>query len=133
MYFFRFFKGFLIAGIKVIGLEVDGAWWDCKYAPKAFIPLHLAKFHLEDDPVTQNLFKAQNQALLFCYFNNGPAFEDYVKYFDSDMIFIIGPGEGRNTHTNPTPFDPNLGAEWKLTNSQEVRDTKDFIAVYQRC
>ncbi|CAH0723991.1 unnamed protein product, partial [Brenthis ino] len=39
-------------GYTVSGVEVDGAWWHCKYAPPTFIPLLLTKPELDKDVVT---------------------------------------------------------------------------------
>lgn len=70
-------------------------------------------------------------ALLFCYFNNGTAFRDYIQNYEGNIVFIIGPGEGKGHHTDPEPFKTNFGTNnWKLYDYQEVKDSKDFIAVY---
>lgn len=100
-------------------------WWESKYSNPTFIDLQYPRVPLEE-----NL--NERYALLFCYFNNGPAFLDYVRHYDGNVIFIIGPGNGRGTHTNPQPFAPGfLQCErWTLHKSIEVKDTKDFIAVY---
>lgn len=115
-------------GIPVRGLEIDGAWWKCKYSPPTFIPLTFAQPILDEDTIAC-LRKAD--CLLFCYFNNRPAFNDYVKNFIGNVIIIIGPANGKGVHTDPLPFD-NLGEEWCLMKWQEVRESKDFIAVYNR-
>lgn len=74
-----------------------------------------------------------NHALMFCYFNSGDAFREYVKHYHGLVIFIIGPGPGRGTLTNPQPFSADFGSkEWQLYANQEVKDSKDFIAVYVR-
>lgn len=69
---------------------------------------------------------------MFCYFNDGDVFQQYIKEFSGRLVIIIGPGPGRGTHTNPTPFSPDFGdsCEWKLLDSQEIGKTKDFIAIY---
>lgn len=112
--------------MAVIGIEVNQAWWESRYSNPQFITLSYAdSFHPPNIP--------SDYALLFCYFNNEQAFVEYVANYDGNIIIIIGPGEGRGTHTNPTPFNPNFGCEqFELLTSQEVKDTKDFIAIYER-
>lgn len=69
--------------------------------------------------------------LLFCYFNNRKAFDNYLKHFRGNVLVIIGPGEGKYVHTDPKPFD-NIGLEWELNKWEEVRNSQDFIAIYLR-
>ncbi|CAG9787436.1 unnamed protein product [Diatraea saccharalis] len=114
-------------GVPVSGVEVDGAWWHCKYAPPTFIPLMMTTSKLEDDLIS--ILRASNTtALLFCYFNNRDAFEDYLKYYSGKVLIIIGP-KGKGVHTDPKPFG-DLNDTWKLWKSQEVRSSMDYIAVY---
>lgn len=110
----------------MIGYEINKEWWQSKYSNPQFIELIYP-----DIPLSENL--SGNYALLFCYFNNGPAFHDYVEHYDGNVIFIIGPGKGRGTHTDPQPFSPNFKCNnWILFNSIEVKNSKDFVAVYIR-
>lgn len=79
----------------------------------------------------EETFLNSNYALLFCYFNNGPAFLDYISNYKGDVVFIIGPGKGKGRHTDPEPFKANFGdITWRLHAYQEVKNSKDFIAVY---
>ncbi|XP_041988911.1 uncharacterized protein LOC121740306 [Aricia agestis] len=119
-----------VTGIQVSGVEVDGVWWQCKYAPPTFIPLLITQPTLDKDMISL-LQKCQNAALLFCYFNNRDAFNEYLKYFTGGTLIIIGPSGDKYVHTDPKPFG-DLGAEWSLYRSQEVGQTKDYIAVYTR-
>lgn len=74
-----------------------------------------------------------NYALLFCYFNNGPAFLEYINDYEGNVVFIIGPGIGKGRHTDPEPFKANFGdVAWRLHAYQEVKSSKDFIAVYTK-
>lgn len=58
---------------------------------------------------------------------------EYVNNFHGNVIFIIGPGKGKGRHTDPQPFSVNFeDARWKLDSFQEVKDSKDFIAVYKK-
>ncbi|XP_077288869.1 uncharacterized protein LOC143913135 [Arctopsyche grandis] len=118
--------------ISITGIEIDGCWWNCKYAPPSFIPLHLAKNPLNHDESTLKILDNDVAAIMFCYFNNRNAFVQYMKYFTGGTLIIIGPGEGRYTHTDPTPFDHRLSESWSLLKYEEVRNTKDYIAIYRR-
>jgi hypothetical protein len=117
----------IVIGLEVIGIEVDRGWWESPYAPPVFLPLIYADESHESD-ITTN----KNAALLFCYFNNGSAFSEYMRQYQGTCFIVIGPGEGRGTHTHPAPFNIQLQSEfaWKMEAFQEVQHTKDFIAVY---
>ncbi|XP_037297057.1 uncharacterized protein LOC115447518 [Manduca sexta] len=82
-------------GIPVSGVEVDGAWWHCKYAPPTFIPLLFTPMEI-----------------------------------DKEIITLLSPGEGKGVHTEPRPCEEV--DNWKLYKWQEVRQSRDFIAVYVR-
>lgn len=110
------------------GLEIDGAWWKCKYSPPTFIDMSFTQLSINQETI--KLLKNTN-CLLFCYFNNRPAFENYMQHYSGNILIIIGPGKEKIVHTDPQPFD-NLGLEWRLHSWQEVRNSKDFIAVYCR-
>ncbi|PSN32352.1 hypothetical protein C0J52_21636, partial [Blattella germanica] len=111
-------------GLDVIGTEVDRLWWESPYAPPKFLPLVYA-----DETDNCNILFNEESALLFCYFNNPEAFTEYMKQYKGNCFVVIGPGEGRGTHTDPAPFDVQL-QNWKLDKFQEVQHTKDFIAIY---
>ncbi|XP_069676558.1 uncharacterized protein [Periplaneta americana] len=115
--------------LEVIGVEVDRSWWESGYAPPTFLPLYYA-----DEVQASDVITSSNSTLLFCYFNNGPAFTDYMKRYNGNCFIVIGPGEGRGTHTNPSPFNVQLEdqAAWNLVAFQEIQHTKDFITVYVR-
>lgn len=111
--------------MQVVGYEVNREWWDSKYSNPQFIKLFYPVLPLEENIDGQ-------YALLFCYFNNESAFIHYINHYDGKLIIIIGPGKGRGRHTNPEPFSPNLNSNWKLKDFQEVRNTKDYIAMYEK-
>ncbi|XP_066249053.1 uncharacterized protein [Euwallacea similis] len=112
------------SGLQVMGVEVNKEWWESKYAVAPFIPL---TYFNEDFQCPQSF------ALMFCYFNNGPAFRNYIKHFRGLMVVIIGPAQGAGRHTDPQPFNPDFGqSHWRLEASQEIRQTKDFIVIYLR-
>ncbi|VVD00123.1 unnamed protein product [Leptidea sinapis] len=115
--------------IPVSGVEVDGSWWACKYAPPTFIELIIASPALDYNTIS--LLKKPTTTILFCYFNNGPAFRQYMENFNGNVVIIIGP-HSKNVYTCPEPFE-DIGKEWDLHTSKEIRDSKDFIAIYVRC
>lgn len=115
----------LVLGFVVTGYEINKDWWESKYSNPKFINLNYCEGSPEKDSFNSNY------ALLFCYFNNGPAFLDYINTYEGNVVFIIGPGKDRGRHTDPQPFKANFGSvKWRLHGYQEVKDTKDFIAVY---
>ena len=81
-----------------------------------------------------------NFALMFCYFNNGEAFRNYVKYFQGDFIIIIGPKNGAGIHTDPLPFAPIFDLSdnnsksilWQLEYSVQIDKSYNYIVVYKR-
>lgn len=117
----------LSSGLEVTGIEVDRSWWESSYAPRVFLPLIYA-----DEEHGSDITTDKNAALLFCYFNNGTAFSEYIRQYEGNCFIVIGPGEGRGTHTHPAPFNitPESDSVWKMEAFQEVQHTKDFIAVY---
>lgn len=75
----------------------------------------------------------ENYALLFCYFNNGPAFCNYIEKYEGNLIFIIGPKDGENRWTDPMPFDPKFNEYgWRLISYKNLERTNDCIAVYRK-
>ncbi|XP_059611739.1 uncharacterized protein LOC132258429 [Phlebotomus argentipes] len=123
-------------GIKVSGLELDNSWWTSPYAPATFIPLHFTV-----TPITADFLKkcAPNDrfALIFCYFNNGLAFWDYLEHFHGDFVIIAGPKAGVGIHTDPTPYalsTENAPKEkaWTLKTIIDVADGLNIIAIYER-
>ncbi|KRT80355.1 hypothetical protein AMK59_6485 [Oryctes borbonicus] len=112
--------------MNVLGYEINKEWWTSKYSIPMFIDLIYC--NQETKPKLNPKY-----ALLFCYFNDGEAFRKYIRSYSGNLVFIIGPGEGKGTHTEPRPFKPGFeNNNWMLHDYQEVKDTKDFIAAYIR-
>ncbi|XP_034951209.1 uncharacterized protein [Chelonus insularis] len=112
----------------VIGVEADQCWWSSKYSPPCF----LSKI-IFCDRKNPSVNIPTNYAILFCYFNNGQAFENYLKIYQGNVILIIGPNEGQNRYTDPLPFDvkfDKLG--WKLSRMRKLDNNTDCITVYTR-
>ncbi|KAK6627204.1 hypothetical protein RUM44_009681 [Polyplax serrata] len=120
----------MATGVKVTGVEIKGIWWNSKYSSGSFIPLLLV-----DETTRSRLeMNTENSILLFCYFNNLNAFLDYVNSFMGNCLIVIGPGPGRGTYTIPEPFHlpEETPGKWEFVESQELRSSKDHIAVYIR-
>jgi hypothetical protein len=125
---------FVLVGVKITGLEVDKNWWSRQ---KPFIPL---KFLEPNQPITSQflldtcLSKNWNFSLLFCYFNNRPAFNEYVKHYKGNFIIIIGPAENTCRYTEPLPTDKEFqkNGNYKLVHLTEFGNNRDLIAIYEK-
>ncbi|XP_031842592.1 uncharacterized protein LOC116431389 isoform X2 [Nomia melanderi] len=91
----------MYSGLEVAGIELDRSWWCSKYSP----PLFLKNISFVHGSNGTDTCIPENHALLFCYFNNGPAFCEYIKNFKGKLIFVIGPEENQRRWTDPMPFD----------------------------
>lgn len=133
-----------------MGYEVNRQWWESKYSIPSFIPLE----YVDGDQLNVDGLIPEDFALMFCYFNDGSAFREYVNRFRyvnypawktpagnyvfyllyrGLMIIIIGPDDGSGRHTDPQPFTADFGQPcWVLIRQQEIKNTKDFIAIYIR-
>lgn len=117
-------------GVSVNGLEVDESWWTSRYSPRSFISLNFVN---GPDMNLEEIAETRNFALLFCYFNECDAFNEYVDAFQGKWIVIIGPGEGKRVYTEPMPLNPCFRnkKEWRLeTNFTLVEG--DVVAFYRR-
>uniref|UniRef100_A0A1B6DGN1 Methyltransferase domain-containing protein n=1 Tax=Clastoptera arizonana TaxID=38151 RepID=A0A1B6DGN1_9HEMI len=117
-------------GVHVIGIEIDPNYWNSKYFNRTklkYIPLLFP----QDEGFNSALLD-KNAVLLFCYFNNRKAFNKYIDKYLGSCVIIIGPGLDSGRHTDPQPFDVDFKKDWTLVDSKEIRDSKDFIAVYVR-
>ncbi|XP_026828324.1 uncharacterized protein LOC105281611 isoform X2 [Ooceraea biroi] len=72
------------SGLDVMGIELDGSWWNSKYSPPRFLKNII---FVENKPM--NFQVPKRYAMLFCYFNNSAAFCDYVKNY-KDCFLLIG-------------------------------------------
>lgn len=103
---------------NIYGLERDPNWWRSKYAVRSFIPLNYiehADLKLEASFFTDCCSGSLPCALVFCYFNNRKAFQDYLNVFEGKWLIIIGPQPALGIHTDPNPLQPQLPEnQWAL-------------------
>ncbi|XP_033324632.1 uncharacterized protein LOC117219540 [Megalopta genalis] len=117
------------SGLEVAGIELDRSWWCSKYSP----PLFLSNVSLVRGGNTKDIRVPENHAILFCYFNNGPAFCEYVENYKGKLIFVIGPEENQHRWTDPMPFDEKFHEfGWQLLGDKKIERTDDYITVYGR-
>lgn len=124
----------MISGIKITGLEVDKNWWSRQ---NPFIPL---KFLEPDQVITPQFLldtcmsRNWNFSLLFCYFNNRIAFNDYIKNYKGNYVIIIGPEDNTYRYTEPLPLDKEFrqNDNFKLIHMSEFGNNRDLIAIYEK-
>lgn len=123
-------------GIKVIGLELDGSWWQSAYSPTKFIELKFT-----ESPITSTFLancttcmQADQFALLFCYFNNRDAFVEYVRAYTGHLIIIVGPTSEQHIVTDPNPLNPNFeNDEWILLDYCQFNDKlSNCMSIFRR-
>lgn len=124
--------------VRVVGLELDLSWWRSKWAPKTFIELKFT-----EPQITNQFLRACIQcdngtddfALLFCYFNNRDAFQEYVRAFNGNIIIIVGPSSEEHIVTDPNPLNPHFDCdnEWKLIDFCQFNDQlSNCMSIFQR-
>lgn len=121
-----------VTGVVVAGIEKDENWWRSKYAKKTYIPMVFADALTN---VAENQGQPTWQAMMFCYFNNGVAFREYVKHFKGHYVIIAGPIEGKGIHTDPLPFSAKFPADqnWEFVTDFSVGSEKlNHVVIYQR-
>ncbi|XP_014597985.1 PREDICTED: uncharacterized protein LOC106783714 [Polistes canadensis] len=117
------------SGLNITGLELDNSWWRSKYAP----PLFLENIIFINENKGKNFLVPKDHAVLFCYFNNGEAFCNYIANYEGNIIFVIGPAEDQERITDPLPFDEKfVKFNWKLLTKRPIMNFKDYIVVYTR-
>ncbi|KAJ6633619.1 hypothetical protein Bhyg_16805, partial [Pseudolycoriella hygida] len=124
-------------GLPVRGIEMSNSLWMSNYSPTQFIKMNF----IEGDPSTMYLQECaatrDDFALLFCYFNNKSAFDNYVEEYHGNVLIIIGPRNDCGIVTDPLPLNPNFcslnGFEWELESVIDVDDDDyNVVAVYRR-
>ncbi|KAL3288653.1 hypothetical protein HHI36_003086 [Cryptolaemus montrouzieri] len=113
--------------LEIIGVEVNEEWWQSKYSCPTFIKLTFPTFPLDAEVLNPEY------ALLFCYFNDGSAFQEYVRNYKGSTVIIIGPSYGKGRHTDPQPFEAKFPtSDWEVRSFKEVKNTGDFIVYYTK-
>lgn len=121
------------SGVTVIGLELDRSWWQSAYSPTKFIELKFT-----ENPVTSQFLddciQTDQFALLFCYFNNRDAFDEYVRAYRGQLIIIVGPTSEQHIVTDPNPLNPRFeNDEWLLLDYCQFNDEhSNCMSVYRR-
>lgn len=121
-----------VTGVLVAGVEKDENWWRSKYATKTYIPMVFAESKGAANSTDDG--SAPWHAMMFCYFNNGAAFRDYVSDFQGRHVIIVGPEAG-SVHTDPLPFQPSFPTHqsWKLLQSFPIgSENRNHFVIYQR-
>lgn len=106
---------------------MDSSWWNSKYSPPQF----LKNIAFVENRST-NFQVPRKYAMLFCYFNNGEAFHDYMENYKGNLVLVIGP-EGDNCTTDPLPFDTKFKEyNWKLIKERKLMYSNNYITVYSK-
>jgi hypothetical protein len=82
----------------------------------------------------REMLRAGTHALMFCYFNDRVAFDEYLALYAGRCLVIVGPGPAaRGRHCDPQPFDLDRerNPRWLLFSSMEM-PRNDFVAIYTR-
>lgn len=79
--------------------------------------------------------KSTEFALLFCYFNDKIAFNEYVQAYEGRLIIIIGPERCSGTVTDPQPLNPKFeyspDYRWTIETIVNI-DNFNYIGVYRK-
>ncbi|XP_011639302.1 uncharacterized protein LOC105428608, partial [Pogonomyrmex barbatus] len=110
-------------GLDIVGIELDSSWWTSKYSPPRFL-----KNIIFIETESMNFRVPKRYAMLFCYFNNGKAFRNYIENYKGNLIFVIGPAQGNNCTTDPLPFDNKFKIyNWKLITQKKIMYSNNYI------
>ncbi|XP_067625799.1 uncharacterized protein [Eurosta solidaginis] len=120
----------------VYGVEVDRSWWESKYAIKNFIKLnYIDDLNSKDQGYLKKCCTLQTWdfTLMFCYFNNRTAFNNYLQMYKGGSLMIIGPRAEMGIVTDPFPLEPQFPEQqkWSLNTTLNIGKV-DVIALYSR-
>lgn len=120
-------------GLDVIGVELKDSWWMSKFHPTIFIPVEFASSPLAEGFSQQDCFNGFRKVLLFCYFNNSVAFNEYLRQFNAEYVIIIGPRDNVGLHTDPMPLSPDFNdPRWTICDCRYLQDQLNVICIYHR-
>lgn len=126
----------IIIEICVFGLEYNENWWFSKYSPRTFIKINFTSTDITPDYLNRCAGNTANYALMFCYFNDRKAFNNYLKCYMGTDLIIIGPYEHQEVVTNPMPRNPGFDEfninSWNAVRYLDVGDGINEIVFYKR-
>lgn len=113
---------------------MDVGWWTSRFHPTIFIPIEFTNSPIDKDFPSRGCFRGYHPVLLFCYFNNSKAFNEYLKVFQADTLILIGPKDNVGIHTDPLPLSPSFDhpSEWTFENCKYLEDDVNVICMYKR-
>lgn len=132
------------AAIRVCGLELDQSWWTSAYSPLP--PLVPCTFVSATDGISAELLQTAvapiaddrptvDYGLLFCYFNDGAAFDAYVRAYTGRTVIVVGPASAHgDIVTDPRPLDVRFEAPgWRLRATLRLDEADvNVAAIYVR-
>ncbi|XP_055851425.1 uncharacterized protein LOC129915774 [Episyrphus balteatus] len=121
-------------GAAVYGLEVDRSWWESSYSPISYIKLNFINDVHMDPCFLQECCDTKDWdfGMVFCYFNNGKAFHDYLRLYKGSVVIIIGPAPGVGIHTDPPPLKADFcDSGWKMLKYFNI-SKDDIISFYTK-
>ncbi|XP_055903378.1 uncharacterized protein LOC129939405 [Eupeodes corollae] len=121
-------------GVSVYGLEVDRSWWESSYSPTSYIKLNFINEICMQPSFLQECCdtKKWDFALVFCFFNNGEAFREYLRLYHGSVVIIVGPSPEVGIHTDPAPLKADFcESGWKLLKYFNISND-DIISFYTK-
>lgn len=104
-----------------------------KFHPQTFVPIQFACSPIEDDFADRSCFYGRERALLFCYFNNSTAFNEYLNCFQPLTLILVGPKDNVGIHTDPMPLSPEFKQTgWRFLECKYLEDNLNVICIYRR-
>jgi hypothetical protein len=118
-------------GTKICGLEIDKKYWIRK---KKFISLQFIDGRKVNSQVLMDscACKNWNFALMFCYFNHRPSFDEYINVYKGNFVIIIGPAANTNRFTDPLPLDFKDNNDFHIVHVCDFGKNRDVLAIYER-
>lgn len=121
------------SGIPAAGIELKNGWWTSKYCAQKFIPIEFTSSPIDEDIFDRHVFSGRNQVLLFCYFNNSQAFNEYLRCFKGNNVIIVGPKANVGIHTEPMPLEPEFeDPVWSFHDCRYLEDQINVISLFNR-
>lgn len=120
-------------GLPVTGVELKDSWWMSKFHPRIFVPIEFTNSPIDTEFSDRQCFSGHYPVLVFCYFNNGKAFNEYLSCFCAKTLILIGPKDNVGIHTDPMPLSPEFTQPgWTFEACQYMEDNVNVICIYNR-